>query len=168
MSERFNPTHITFDEGKKRINEALARVGHKMDSRILTSRDPEAVKLCNLLGVPDRHLPKGFTKWQLPFYLEGGQFFITTAQAGAEVGEHSHDNDGVRFIVSGSVYFDGIELNAGDWMFIPKDKEYSLTIGPLGAAMCYCYCCSCAPIVLSESTVINPAPFVRKRESLRG
>ena len=168
MSEKFKPTHIPFAEGKERINEALAKVGHKMDSRILTSRDREAVKLCNLLGIPQDQTPKGFTKWQLPFYLEGGQFFITAAQPGAEVGEHSHDNDGVRFIMSGSVYFDGIELNAGDWMFIPKDKRYSLKVGPLGANMCYCYCCCCGGRALNPNDLIDPAPFVRVRNSLRG
>ena len=168
MKNEFTPTHITFDEGKGRINQALAEVGHKMDSGILTSRDREAVQLCNLLGVPKDELPHGFTKWQLPFYLEGGQFFITTAQPGAHVGEHSHDSDGVRFIMSGSVYFDGIELNAGDWMFIPKGEAYSLKIGPMGANMCYCYPCCCAGARLNHTDLIDPAPFVRPRKSLGG
>ncbi len=77
------------------------------------------MKLCNLLAV-DSELPEGITKWQLPFYMEGGQFFVTTAKAGVEVAEHSHDDDGVRFIISGSIIYDGIELGAGDWMFLPK------------------------------------------------
>ncbi|MDX8435941.1 hypothetical protein RFN25_21180 [Mesorhizobium abyssinicae] len=167
MSSTFKPTHIDFVDGKKRIEEALAKVGHKMNSRILTSRDKEAVALCNLLGVPREQLPAGFTKWQLPFYLDGGQFFITATAPNAEVGEHSHDNDGVRFIMSGSVYYDGIELNAGDWMYIPKDKRYSLKVGPLGASMCYCYCCCCAGRVLNKTDLIDPAPFVRVRQSLQ-
>jgi len=162
----FKPTHISFDDGKKRIEEALASVGHKMKSRILTSRDKEAVALCNLLGIPGQQLPAGFTKWQLPFYLDGGQFFITATAPNAQVGEHSHDNDGVRFIMSGSVYFDGIELNAADWMYIPKDMLYSLKVGPLGATMGYCYACCCAPRELSKNEFIDPAPFVRVRESL--
>ena len=165
---KFSPTHITFDEGKARISEALTKVGHKMGSRILTSRDKEAVQLCNLLGIPGEQLPAGFVKWQLPFYLEGGQFFITSAAPNAEVGEHSHDNDGVRFVMSGSIYFDGIELNAGDWMFIPKEKRYSIKVGPLGAAMCYCYCCCCGGRALNQNYLIDPAPFVRERLSLRG
>lgn len=163
----FNATHISFDEGKQRINDALDKVGYKMKSRILTSRDKEAVELCNLLSVPDEQLPEGFIKWQLPFYLDGGQFFITTARPGAMAGEHSHDNDGVRFIMSGSVYFDGIELNTGDWMFIPKETKYSLKIGPLGASMCYCYCCCCAGRELNRKDLIDPEPFVRVRNSLR-
>src|SRR6266702_208639 len=138
MSTKFKPTHIPYEDGIARINEALSKAGHQMDSRILTSRDRVAVKLANLLTA-DRGLPHGFAKWQLPFYLSGGQFFITVAQPGAKAGEHSHDEDGVRFITSGSIYYDGIELNAGDWMFIPKGKPYGFTVGPLGATMCYCY-----------------------------
>ncbi|KAJ6439188.1 NACHT domain-containing protein [Purpureocillium lavendulum] len=102
-------------------------LGHTgIGSGILTSRDEESVALCNLLGVPREQLPAGFTKWQLPFYLDGGQFFITAAAPDAEVGEHEHEDDAVRFIMSGSVYYDGIELNTGDWMYIPKHKRYSL------------------------------------------
>jgi hypothetical protein len=167
MDDQFKPTHISFDEGKQRINEALAKVGHKQGSRILTSRDREAVELCNLLAVDQSQLPKGFVKWQLPFYLDGGQFFLTSAEPGRTVGEHSHDNDGLRVIMSGSVFFDGIELNAGDWMYIPKGKEYSFKTGPMGALMCYCYCCCCAGRELSRShdPVINPA-YIRQRASL--
>ncbi|EWZ43562.1 hypothetical protein IWW34DRAFT_744967 [Fusarium oxysporum f. sp. albedinis] len=163
----FKPQHISFADGVERIDEALAKVGYKKNSRILTSRDKEAVALCNLLGVPREQLPAGFTKWQLPFYLDGGQFFITSTAPNAEVDEHSHDNDGVRFIMSGSVYYDGIELNAGDWMYIPKEKRYSLQVGPLGASMCYCYACCCAGRELNKSDVINPESFVRGRNSLQ-
>jgi hypothetical protein len=163
----FEPTHIDFAEGKKRIEEALAKVGLNMRSQILTSRDKDAVTLCNLLGVPQEQLPAGFTKWQLPFYLDGGQFFITATAPNAEVGEHSHDDDGVRFIMSGSVYYDGIELNSGDWMYIPKNMRYSLKVGPLGVSMCYCYCCCCVLRKLNETNRIDPAPFVRVRDSLQ-
>src|SRR4030095_17066834 len=84
----FKPVHIEFDEGVERISKALAKVGVELGSRILTSRDADVVKACNLLAVDDG-LPKGFTKWQLPFYVKGGQFFITSAEPGAVVGEHS-------------------------------------------------------------------------------
>jgi len=163
---KFKSTHIPFDDGVKRIQNALSEVRYKIGSRILTSRDADAVKLCNLLAI-DSGLPKGMTKWQLPFHLEGGQFFITTAQPGVEVGEHSHEEDGVRFIISGSIVYDGIELSAGDWMFLPKDARYSFKVGTLGATMCYSYQCCCVPrIALSGQEVINPADYVRKRKSL--
>jgi hypothetical protein len=124
------------------------------------------VELCNLLAISEKDVPKGFAKWQLPFYFEGGQFFITTAQPGSTVGEHSHDNDAVRFILSGSIYFDGIELNVGDWMYIPKGKDYSLRVGPFGASMCYCYECCCARRDIIPKDLIDPAPYVRARTSL--
>lgn len=162
----FKPTHIPFDDGVKRIQSALSKGGHKLGSRIITSRDADAVKLCNLLAI-DSGLPKGITKWQLPFYVESGQFFITTAEPGVKVAEHSHDEDGVRFIISGSIVYDGIELSSGDWMFLPKGKRYGFKAGLLGATMCYCYACCCAPAVnLSHQEVINPADYVRVRKSL--
>lgn len=161
----FKPEHINFADGKKRIDEALAKVGHKMNSGILTSRDKDAIKLCNLLGVPSEQLPAGFTKWQLPFYLDGGQFFITSTAPNAEVSEHSHIDHGVRFIMSGSVYYNGIKLNTGDWMYIPKGERYSLKVGPLGASMCYCYACCYAPRALNSSEIIDPALFVRVHSS---
>lgn len=163
-ADDFEPNHIPFDEGLDRIKEALAQVGLDLDSRILTSRDADAVKACNLLAVDQ--MPEGFTKWQLPFSMECGQFFITSAERGASVGEHSHPDNGVRFIISGSIIYDGIELNAGDWMFIPKGKRYSFKVGPYGATMCYCYCCTCACRPLSQREVIDP-DYVSVRQSLR-
>ncbi len=165
-NEKFEAAHIPFDDGVKRVRTALSKVRHELGSRIITSRDADAVKLCNLLAV-DSGLPKGMTKWQLPFYLDGGQFFMTTAEPGVKVGEHSHDDDGVRFIISGSIIYDGIELSSGDWMFLPKGKRYSFKVGLLGVAMCYCYRCCCVPqINLSHQEVINPADYVRVRKSL--
>jgi len=163
MSKTFEATHISFAEGVERINEALNKTNYRIQSKILTSRDPEAVKLCNLLAVDS--VPDGFTKWQLPFHLKEGQFFITTAQPGASVGDHAHDDVGVRFIMAGSIYYDGIELNAGDWMYIPKGNPYSFKVGPFGASMCYCYQCCCGGRPLSRSDVIDPAPYVRLRGS---
>lgn len=167
MQTHFQPAHIPFKDGLARIDEAFAKAGVKRQRRILTSRDAEAVKLCNLLAV-DEGLPKGFRKWQLPFHVEAGQFFITTAAADASVGEHAHDDDGVRFILSGSIFYDGIELTAGDWMYLPKGEKYGFKVGPLGASMCYCYCCCCAGRTLFThgEEVINPA-YVRQRTSLR-
>lgn len=51
----------------------------------------------------------------------------------------------MRFIVSGSVIYNGKELVGGDWMFVPKDVPYSLDVGPNEAIMCYCYPCCCVP-----------------------
>jgi len=144
MEARFNPNQVTFEQGVERIRAAVEKVGLDA-SGILTSRDKpvrEAARLLAVKNVPDG----GFHKWQLPVYLEEpSQLFITVAEPGAEAPEHSHDEgDGIRFIVSGSIHFDGKELTAGDWMYVPAKRRYSFKVGNLGAVMCYCYCCSCA------------------------
>src|SRR4051812_18922604 len=90
-------THVSFAEAS---NELAVKVGHKKNSGVLTSRQR------NLPGLANGQLPSGVTKWPPSFYLEDGQFVITTAQPGAEVSECAHDADSVRFIMSGSVHFD--------------------------------------------------------------
>ena len=52
-------------------------------------------------------------------------------------------------------------------MFIPKDKRYIISAGPLGAVMCYCYCCCCGGRAFSKNDLIDPAPYVRLRNSLK-
>jgi mannose-6-phosphate isomerase-like protein (cupin superfamily) len=145
MQQEFNPNAVTFDEGLERIRRAQADLGLNQKTEILTSRDKiarEAQHLLTVTNVPDSR----FTKWQLPVYLERpSQLFITVAEPGIEVPEHSHDEgDGIRFIVSGSIHYGEHELTAGDWMFVPAGAKYSFRVGIFGAVMCYCYCCSCA------------------------
>jgi hypothetical protein len=143
-SKTFDPNRTTFDEGIARIREALEKAGLDTTGRILTSRDDDVARVCEALAVDN--VPDGFRKWQLPVFLNcPSQLYITVADAGARAETHSHDEgDGVRFIVSGSINYQGKELSSGDWMFVPAGKEYSFEVGRLGAVMCYCYCCSCA------------------------
>jgi hypothetical protein len=162
-NSKFNPKeHISFAEGSRKVQAALKETGVNIHEAIITSREKAAVKLVNLLKVDN--IPGGFKKWQLPIVLESSQLFISIAQPDIEVPEHSHDEgDGIRIIMSGSVIYNGVELTAGDWMFIPKGKPYSIKIGPFGASMCYCYCCSCAGSVQlnKKDWVINPATYIR-------
>ena len=142
MGKEFDPNQVSFHEGAVRV-EAVARKLCLDRSKIMTSRDDNADQIRKAL--PVTNVPEGFSKHQLPFVFDKGQFFITDAPAGAKVSEHSHDEgDGLRFICGGSVIHDGVELKAGDWMFIPQGVRYSLTIGSEGATMCYCYQCCCA------------------------
>lgn len=155
---KFNPKeHLTFKEGEEKVKSALKAADIDFKSRIYTSRDDESILLANLLQV--KEVPDGFKKWQLPVVMEPSQLFISVAAPDIKVPSHSHDEgDGIRFIMSGSVYFNGQELTAGDWMFIPAGKEYNIQIGPMGALMCYCYCCSCAGAKGLDrgAPVINP------------
>ncbi len=140
----FDPNEVSFDEGVERIQAASKQAKLRHGKKVLTSRDPGARRAQELLTVSN--VPGGFKKWQLPVYLsEPSQLFITVAEPDVSVPEHSHDEgDGIRFIVSGSITYNGVELSAGDWMFIPAGSKYSFKVGPLGATMCYCYCCCCA------------------------
>ena len=139
----FNPNELTFEDGILRIEHAIQSIGAKLEGKILTSKDAKAKELCSILDV--KNVPDGFTKWQLPFYLDGGQFFISVGEPNVAVPLHSHDEGpGVRFIISGSIHYKDIILSQGDWMFIPAGKEYEFTVGPEGAMMAYCYQCCCA------------------------
>jgi hypothetical protein len=164
-NSKFNPKeHLTFKQGAEKVATALKELKVDIRSKIFTSRDEESVKLVNLLKVDE--VPNGFKKWQLPIVLKDSQLFISIAQPDIEVPKHSHDEgDGIRFIMSGSIFYDGQELTAGDWMFIPKGQSYSMKTGPYGAAMCYCYCCCCAgrSLLNKKDWVINPVDYVRKR-----
>lgn len=136
---------ITFEEGLQRIRDATGKGG--MGGGIVTSRDPEMNDLREKLSIKLEN--PGFKKWQLPVALDGvgAQFFVTVASPGASVGEHSHDEgDGLRYIVAGSIEYNGQELHSGDWMFIPKGARYSMNVGPMGASMFYCYQCCCVPV----------------------
>jgi mannose-6-phosphate isomerase-like protein (cupin superfamily) len=140
----FNPNRLTFEDGLKRIQEVTEKTGVKLERRIVTSKDKAAMQLMEALKVDN--IPDGFTKWQLPVHLEApSQLFMTSAAPNSKAPMHSHrDGDGIRFIVSGSIIYNGQELTAGDWMFIPAGHRYSFEVGRFGAMMCYCYCCSCA------------------------
>lgn len=140
----FKPNAMTFDQGVRRVEEANRSAKFDPRSRITTSRDPAARAATDKLLVTN--IPSGFKKLQLPLYFScSTQLYVSIGAPDTEVPEHSHDEgDGLRYIVSGSVIYKGQELTGGDWMFIPAGKPYSLKVGPQGATMFYCYCCSCA------------------------
>jgi len=157
--EVFNPNQVTFDQGLERIRHAVGRTGLRSGG-VVTSRRAEAQEAQKLLTVSN--VPGGFRKWQLPVYLESpSQLFITEAEPNLSVPEHSHDEgDGIRFIAGGSIIYDGTELIAGDWMFIPAGASYSFKTGPMGALMCYCYCCCCAGRLDLFDDPGDPAPLI--------
>jgi hypothetical protein len=145
-NEKFNPNRLTFAQGLERINKAVQADAKFARGKIVTSRDEGMDKLMDALRVTN--IPGGFTKYQLPVFFEGGpgaQFFISVGAPNTEVSKHSHDEgDGIRFIMSGSIIYDGKELTGGDWMFIPKGQPYSMRVGRVGVIICYCYQCCCA------------------------
>ena len=140
----FRPNSLTFEEGLKRIHEANKKLDFDPNKKIVTSREKVAEELRDALRTDN--IPDGFIKWQLPLAMaKPTQLFISVGLPGTKVPSHSHDDGaGIRFIASGSVIYDGQELTAGDWMYIPKGAEYSIEVGKFGATMFYCYECCCA------------------------
>jgi hypothetical protein len=152
----FNPNRLTRADGVKRIQSALSKTGTKIGRKVITSRDKPMQELRKALAVTN--VPSGFQKYQLPVVLrcadrasftgtdaDGVQFFVTMAEPGARVGQHSHNEGaGLRFIAGGSIRYKNQDLTPGDWMFIPKGARYEFEVGPQGAIICYCYCCCCA------------------------
>ncbi len=139
----FNPNRLSFAECLERIRGAVGEADLSRGA-IVTSKDEAAIKAMDALAI--ENVPEGFRKWQLPVYLsEPSQLFISVAEPGVRVPEHAHEEgDGIRFIAGGSITYEGKELTAGDWMFIPAGQPYSFEVGRVGAIMCYCYCCCCA------------------------
>jgi hypothetical protein len=137
----FNPNRLKFQACTERLQRAVKAAGLKTDGKIITSKDDGASEMRKTLST--KNVPKGFHKWQLPVHLDNpSHLFITVAEPNVKSPRHSHkDGDGIRFVAGGSITYEGKELGAGDWMFIPAGKEYSFQVGPLGAVMCYCYAC---------------------------
>lgn len=138
---KFDPNRLAFGACTERIQRAAKSAGLKADGRIITSKDDGVPELRKTLSTTN--VPNGFHKWQLPVHLDSpSHLFITVAEPNVKSPRHSHkDGDGIRFIAGGSITYEGKELSAGDWMFIPAGRAYSFQVGPLGAVMCYCYAC---------------------------
>lgn len=158
---KFDPNQISFAQGAVRVEGVVAKHRLPTATKVLTSKDKAVVESLHDLSVTN--VPKGFTKTQLPFVFQQSQFFVSRAEAGAKVAEHAHDGgDAIRFVLDGSITYQGVELKAGDWMFIPKGVPYAIDIGRLGATMGYCYQCCCAGAVDVRDWIVDPAPEFRR------
>ena len=116
---------IEGEEGKRRVAEALKKLG----DGVITSRDRGVSDV--LFDQFRSGMPPGISQWQLPVKLDGPVFgFLTHMHPGAVVPSHSHKRDLFRIVISGTLILDdGRELKAGDWMFVPKNVDYSLRAG---------------------------------------
>jgi hypothetical protein len=140
----FNPNETTLQEGLELVNKLQKEL--RIDkTKIFTSKDIPNLYKNNTAQVTN--VPSGFNKIILPFSTSReATFYISSGAPNAQVPAHSHEEgEGIRFIVSGSIIFQGKELTEGDWMYMPAKASYDFQVGPRGVTMCYCYCCSCAP-----------------------
>jgi hypothetical protein len=140
----FDPNKLTFADCVERVRKAAGEGGLEK-GKIVTSHDRGVKKALESLQC--KNLPGGFKKYQLPIFFDGGpgaHFFVSVGHPEASVPRHSHnEGDALRYIISGSIVYDGKELSAGDWMFLPKGAPYSFTVGKHGVMMFYCYQCCC-------------------------
>lgn len=120
---------IEGDAGIERIKAALEKHNVTTQDRVVTSRDPgmDLVRHELMRG----NMPPGVTSWQLPVWEQAGTMFpfMTVAAPGTVIPEHSHDRNLFRIVISGSMRVNGIDLAAGDWMYVPSGVTYSYTAG---------------------------------------
>ena len=139
----FNPNARSIQDCVQLVADVLNK--HAIDtSKIITSKDKAVLNALSDLQVTN--IPGGFNKWQLPIHFTEPVFtFLSFGAPNTDVPEHSHDDGpGLRIILNGSINYDGNELTAGDWMYLPAKAKYSFRVGPMGVGMFYCYCCCCA------------------------
>ena len=109
---------------------------------VITSRDISALRAKDSLGCES--VSEGFQKWQLPVYLDGTSIsYVSVGEPGTRVPEHAHEGASLRFITSGSLIYEGTELIAGDWIYIPAEHPYSFEVGPYGVSLVGDYNCCC-------------------------
>lgn len=126
--------------GIHRVKEVLNAAGLDTKNRIITSRDTAILPLIEKLRA--NIMPLGFEQYQLPLLLpsENTMYFITVGQPKAKFPEHRHTyDDGLRVIISGSIIYDGTELIAGDWMFVPRGSSYTFEVGDAGCTVFHAY-----------------------------
>lgn len=127
---RQEPRRPLFEEYLIRLELALGAIGNDPISEIITSRDPRFARTCSELG----RLAEEVRSWTPPFSSDDDlQTSVTIAGPGGDIGPTLHlDGDAVRFVLSGSVWFGGTELEPGDWMLIPAGSAYRLRVGYRG------------------------------------
>lgn len=128
--------------GQRRLEEEIRRIeavraehGLGRHEGVVTSRDPMMSALRETLMVEDTF--PGFSRWLLPFVFNPGQGSIVVGAPNTETPPHSHPDQTLHVVMSGTVWVGGAELTAGDWAYIPPGVTYSLRTGPLGATMLY-------------------------------
>jgi hypothetical protein len=125
--------------GILRVKEQLARMNLNT-KKVMTSRDPTVVAMLDALET--KTMPSGFVQHQLPVLLpgDGAMYFITRGQPNAKFPRHRHDrDDGLRVILDGSLIYDGVELLAGDWFYVPRGCAYEFQVGATGCSVFHAY-----------------------------
>lgn len=113
-----------------RLELVLGALGGGPMREVVSSRD---VRLARFGGHLAR-LADEVQRWHPPFSGDDELLAsVTVAGPGSDIGPTLHlDGDAVRFVLSGSVRFQGRELESGDWLLIPAGAGYRLRVGYRG------------------------------------
>jgi hypothetical protein len=109
---------------------------------VITSRDESVLATKDSLVCDS--VSDYFQRWQLPVHVDGTSInYVSVGEPGSRVPEHAHEGASLRFIISGSLIYEGTELIAGDWIYIPSEHPYSFEVGPYGVSLVGDYSCCC-------------------------
>lgn len=125
----------------------------------------------SLRVIPALSGDSGVTKYEIPVLKESHSYTYTKFESGSTVRSHSHDEGQLRIITSGSFNFvvngeSFKELEEADWIYIPKDAEYSIeTLKPGAILTGYGMSCKCSG---SDRAIKENFTDVDEQELLRG
>lgn len=113
-----------------RLELVLAALEERSIKEAISSKDARLARFSGELG----RLAEEARRWQPPFSGDDDLLTcVTVAGPGADIGPTLHlDGDAVRFVLSGSVWFRGRELEPGDWLLVPAGTGYRLRVGYRG------------------------------------
>ncbi len=113
-----------------RLELVLGALGEGSIREVISSKDARLARFSTELG----RLAEDARRWQPPFSGDEDLLTsVTVAGPGANIGPTLHlDGDAVRFVLSGSVWFRGRELEPGDWLLVPAGAGYRLRVGYRG------------------------------------
>lgn len=145
MSPRWQPDDSVLDVNRKgevkaarRGKDVLRKHRITAGDGILTSRD-RGMAAVNA-ELKQSGLPAGVQHWQLPVALgslDEVVCFISRMKPGARVPEHAHKVGVFRIVMSGTLRYGRQALKAGDWMYVPPGRAYSVEAGPDGCSIFY-------------------------------
>lgn len=125
----------------------------------------------SLRVIPALSGDSGVVKYELPVLKESHSYTYTKFESGSTVKSHSHDEGQLRIITSGSFNFtvDSVnfeDLEEADWIYIPRDAEYSIeTLKPGAILTGYGMSCKCSG---SDRAIKTGFAEVDEQELLRG
>lgn len=138
----FRPGFKPFEDGVKFIEDALSKHRHGTSlTEIVTSQDPLIKDM--KADLTSDNVPDKYSKTIVPVVFDKAQFAMIIGEPDADSPAHSHPEQSLRFIIHGSLHYDGKHLTAGDWMFVPGGKSYSVKAGSSGVTTLECYPCCC-------------------------